>query len=87
MKKLLITLAAGLCAVTAQADLGWTYAQCEQAWGKPIASTVSQNSFTGTTYMYDFSYNGLYIMVAIKSGHVIMQSSSRFQFIKSLTFE
>ncbi len=35
MKKLLMTLAAGLCAVTAQADLGWSYAQCEQAWGKP----------------------------------------------------
>lgn len=82
-----MTLAVGLCAVKAQADLGWSYAQCEQAWGKPTSRTVSQNSTKGTTYMYDFSYNGLYIMVAFKSGHVIMQSSSRFQFIKSLTFE
>jgi hypothetical protein len=86
MKKLLITLAGGLFAVTAEADVGWSYAQCEQRWGKPTSSTVSQNSFMGVTYIYDFSYNGLYITVVIKSGHVILQSRSQFKFIKVLSF-
>jgi len=87
MKKLLIILAGGLLAVTAEADVGWSYAHGEQAWGKPTSSTVSQNSFMGTIYMYDFLYNGLYITVVIKSGHVSMQSRSQFKFIKVLAFE
>jgi hypothetical protein len=87
MKKLLVTLAGGLLAVTADADVGWSYAQCEQAWGKPTSSAVLQNRFMGTTYIYDFSSNGLYITVVIKSGHVSMQSRSQSKFIKVLTFE
>jgi hypothetical protein len=82
--KILLIVGATFVASLVQADMGWTYEQCEAAWGKPFYHSTDDSRGPGNYHHHDEVFrfrrnidNGIEtIGVVIEDGKVTSENKS-----------